>query len=80
MIMSAGFRGPRTFLDGLAQRDMLAVVDEERVLLIVCDDVLNGGESQHAHHILAIGGGVNVEVLAAARVSGVEEEGEKKGF
>jgi len=56
----------RTFLDGLTQRNVLAVMDEEGVLLVMNDDVFYGGEGQNPHHVLAVGRRVDVEVLTAA--------------
>lgn len=46
---------------------MLPVVDEERVLLVVLDDVIYGGEGQGTHGVLPVGGRVNVEMLTAGR-------------
>lgn len=43
---------------------MLSVVDEEGVMLVVLNDVVNAGEGQSPHHVLAVGRRVNVEVLA----------------
>lgn len=44
----------------------MPVVDEEGVLLVMLDDVVNGGEGEGSHGILPVGRGVNVEMLAAA--------------
>lgn len=46
---------------------MLPIVDEEGVLLVVLDDVVNGGEGQSTHGVLPVWGRVNVEMLAAER-------------
>ena len=52
-------------LDGLAERNVLPVVDEEGVLLVVCDDVINAWEGEGPHGVMAVRGRVNVEMLAA---------------
>ncbi len=58
---------------------MVAIIDEERVLLVVQDDVLDGRERQHPHHVVALRGGVDVEVLAAIRKPGGREGGREEG-
>ena len=43
---------------------MLVLVDEEGVVLVVVDDVGNGREREVPYHVLALCGGVYVEVFA----------------
>lgn len=46
---------------------MLAFKEEERVMLVVCNDMFDGGEGQYTHDVVAaIWRGIDVEVLAAA--------------
>ena len=42
---------------------VLVLVDEERVVLVVMDDIGNGWECEVADHVLALTRGVYVEVL-----------------
>ena len=54
-----------SLLDGLAEGDVLPVVDEQRVVLVVDDYVIDAGEAQRTHGVAAITGWVDVEVLTA---------------
>ena len=45
---------------------MPVLVDEQRVVLVVVDYVRDGGEREVANHVLALWGGIDVEVFATA--------------
>ena len=64
-----------SLLDGLAEGDVLPVVDEQRVVLVVEDYVVDGGEAQRTHGVAAITGWVDVEVLTAGGREGGREGG-----
>lgn len=56
-------------LDGLAESDVLPIVNEEGVLLVVCDDVVDAGKGQRAHRVVPLRRRVNVEMLATVVIS-----------